>query len=79
MEEIKDKVQQVIDKIRPALQFDGGDIELVGIYGNEVHIRLVGSCHGCPSSALTLQYGVERAVKEAVPEIERVVNVGGAF
>lgn len=68
----REKVEAVLNELRPALQFDGGDIELLGIEDNVVKVRLVGSCRGCPSSMMTLQYGVERAIIEAVPEISRV-------
>jgi Fe-S cluster biogenesis protein NfuA len=76
MEEMKEKVQQIIEKeIRPALQMDGGDIELVSIEGNDVHVRLHGACAGCPGAAMTLQMGVERRLKQSIPEVGRVVPV----
>ena len=70
MEEHVKKIIQ--EKIRPALQMDGGDIEFVGMDGNTVQVRLQGACHGCPSAAMTLQMGVLRLLKEELPEIEGV-------
>ncbi len=72
MEDLKERVEKVLAKLRPALQLDGGDMELVAVDANEVKVRLTGACHGCPGAAMTLQYGVEKAIKEAVPEIQRV-------
>ena len=71
----KEEVQVVLDKIRPALQADGGDVELVDIEGGVVKVKLVGACRGCPMSQLTLANGVERVLKEEIPEVERVVPV----
>ena len=74
---MREKVQAVIDEIRPYLQADGGDIELVSIDtdNGKVSIRFHGSCKGCPMSAMTLKMGVERHMKEQVPEITEVVAV----
>jgi Fe-S cluster biogenesis protein NfuA len=73
---IREKVQGVIDLIRPAVQADGGDIELVDVSGDGiVQIRFHGACHGCPSSKMTLQMGIERNVREHVPEVTQVVPV----
>ena len=73
---IRDKVQGVINLIRPAVQADGGDIELVDVTEDgTVQIRFHGACHGCPSSTMTLQMGIERNLREKVPEITRVVPV----
>jgi Fe-S cluster biogenesis protein NfuA len=73
---MEEKVRQIIEQeIRPALQMDGGDIELVAVEGNEVHVRLQGACAGCPGAAMTLRMGIERRLKELVPEVERVVPV----
>lgn len=73
---IHEKVQNVINLIRPAVQADGGDIELVNVTGEGVvQIRFHGACHGCPSSTMTLQMGIERNLKEKVPEITSVVPV----
>ncbi|NLC57431.1 MAG: NifU family protein [Armatimonadetes bacterium] len=73
---MRERVEKVIEKIRPALQADGGDIELVEVKDNVVTVELVGACKGCPMSQMTLRMGVERAIKEQVPEVERVEAVG---
>jgi Fe-S cluster biogenesis protein NfuA len=66
----------VINLIRPAVQADGGDIELVNVKDDGVvEIRFHGACHGCPSSTMTLQMGIERNLREKVPEITAVVPV----
>ena len=72
---MRERVQQVIERIRPAVQMDGGDIELVSIENGIVKLRLVGSCHGCPSSMMTLKAGIERAIRTEVPEIQGVEAV----
>ncbi|HLL89050.1 MAG TPA: NifU family protein [Tepidisphaeraceae bacterium] len=73
---MKDRVQGVINLIRPAVQADGGDIELVDVASDgTVSIRFHGACHGCPSSTMTLQMGIERNVREKVPEVTRVIPV----
>jgi Fe-S cluster biogenesis protein NfuA len=74
-DDIRTKVEEVLDKIRPALMMDGGNIELVDVIDGVVTVRLMGACHGCPSSTMTLQYGIEQALKEYVPEVERLVAV----
>jgi len=72
----KEKVERVLSQIRPALNADGGDVELVEITeGNEILIRLVGACHGCPMSQMTLKMGIEQALREEIPEIEQVLAV----
>ena len=73
---VREKVQGVINLIRPAVQADGGDIELVDVNPEGVvQIRFHGACHGCPSSSLTLQHGIERNLREKVPEVTRVIPV----
>ena len=73
---IREKVQGVINLIRPAVQADGGDIELVDVKDDGVvQIRFHGACHGCPSSTMTLQMGIERNLREKVPEITAVIPV----
>jgi Fe-S cluster biogenesis protein NfuA len=72
---MKEQVQEALEKIRPALQADGGDVELVDVDGGVVKVRLVGACRGCPMSQLTLANGVERVLKENVPGVERVEAV----
>ena len=72
----KEKVKQVIEKIRPQLQMDGGDLELVSIEDDgTVRVRLMGHCVGCMHAQQTLTFGVERALKQFVPEVKQVVNV----
>lgn len=73
---MKEKVQAAIDKIRPMLQADGGDVELVAVDGGLVKVRLKGACAGCPMSQMTLKNGIERVLKEQIPEVESVENVG---
>lgn len=73
---VRERVQEVINLIRPAVQADGGDIELVDVFADGlVHIRFHGACHGCPSSNMTLHMGIERNLRERVPEVTRVVAV----
>jgi len=73
---LEDKVREVISSIRPMLQNDGGDIELVGIEpDNTVKVRLQGACRGCPGAQMTLKMGVERLLKERVSEVKEVVAV----
>ena len=72
---MKDRVAAVIERIRPAVQQDGGDIELVGVDNGLVKLKLVGSCAGCPSSMMTLKAGIERAIRAEVPEITGVEAV----
>ena len=70
------RVQDVLSKIRPYIQADGGDIELVSVDTNgKVSVRFSGACKGCPMSAMTLKMGVERHLKEKVPEVSEVVSV----
>jgi len=72
----KVRVQEVLDMIRPALQADGGDVELVDVTDEGVvQVQLVGACRGCPMSQLTLANGVERVLKENIPEVVRVEPV----
>ena len=72
-----DKVQSTLDQLRPNLQADGGDVELMGVDEEEgiVKVRLTGACRGCPMSQLTLQMGIERTLKKDVPEVKKVVAV----
>lgn len=73
---VRDKVAKVINLIRPAVQSDGGDLELVGVTSEGiVQIRLHGACVGCPSSTMTLQVGIERNLKAHVPEVRGVEAV----
>ncbi|MEL6498154.1 MAG: NifU family protein [Planctomycetota bacterium] len=73
---LHDRVVRILNLIRPAVQDDGGDIELVQVTDEGiVHIRLHGACVGCPSSSMTLRVGIEQNLKQHVPEIEGVVAV----
>ena len=72
---MNEKIKTAIDKIRPSLQMDGGDIELVGVEDNIVKDKLKGACGSCPMSTMTLKMGVERIIKEMVPEIQSVEAV----
>lgn len=72
---MKDKVEKVLEEVRPALQADGGDVELVDIEDGVVKVRLKGACAGCPMSQLTLQMGIEKKLKEEIPEVTKVVAV----
>jgi Fe-S cluster biogenesis protein NfuA len=73
---LKDKVERSLRSVRPYLQADGGDIELVGVNDEGVvFVRLAGACQGCPGALMTLQMGVERILKEQVPEVKSVTAV----
>lgn len=73
---VSDRVQRILNLIRPAVQADGGDVELVEVTPEGVvRIRLHGACVGCPSSSITLQMGIERNLRDHIPEIQRVESV----
>ncbi len=73
---MRERVEAALDKIRPALQADGGDVELVEVTEDGVvKVQLVGACRGCPMSQITLANGVERVLKEEIPEVTRVEPV----
>jgi len=73
---MKEKVEEVLGTIRPHLQADGGDIELVEVTDDGiVKVRLKGACHGCPGAIMTLKMGVERILREKIPEVKEVVSV----
>jgi Fe-S cluster biogenesis protein NfuA len=72
---VKEKVEAALAKIRPALQADGGNVELVGVDDGVVKVSLTGACAGCPMSTMTLKMGIERLLKEEVPEVKEVVAV----
>jgi Fe-S cluster biogenesis protein NfuA len=72
---MRENVEKVLQKIRPSLQADGGDIELIDIQDGVVKVKLTGACSGCPMSQMTLKMGVERALKEEVPEVKGVEAV----
>jgi Fe-S cluster biogenesis protein NfuA len=73
---MQEKVQEILEKIRPQLQADGGDVELVGVTEDSVvQVRLQGACAGCPMSQMTLKNGIEQALKREVPEVKSVESV----
>jgi Fe-S cluster biogenesis protein NfuA len=72
---MREKVEGALKEIRPSLQADGGDVELVGVENGIVKVRLTGACGGCPMSQMTLKQGIERYIKEAIPEISSVEAV----
>ena len=72
---MKERVQKVIDKIRPALKADGGDVELIDVVDGVVTVKLQGACAGCPMSQMTLKKGIERLIKQEIPEIKSVEKV----
>ena len=72
---MQEEVQAAIDKMRPMLQADGGDVELVSVDNGVVKVRLQGACKGCPMSQMTLKNGIEKFLKKEVPEVDRVEGV----
>jgi len=72
---MKEKVEKVLDKIRPSLMADGGNVELVDVDAGIVKVKLTGACGGCPMSQITLKMGIERLLKKEIPEIKEVVAV----
>ncbi len=72
----EERVKGILEQIRPFLQRDGGDLEYVDFDDGIVSLRLQGACTSCPSSTMTLKMGIERALKEQVPEVKEVVTVG---
>ncbi len=72
---MREKVESVLDQIRPSLQADGGDVELVDVTEGIVKVKLKGICRGCPFSTLTLKQVIEHALKEKLPEIKEVLSV----
>lgn len=72
---MREKVEKALKDIRPSLQADGGDVELVGVENGIVKVRLTGACAGCPMSQMTLKQGIESHIKKVIPEIARVEAV----
>jgi Fe-S cluster biogenesis protein NfuA len=72
---MKEKIEAALNKVRPALMADGGNVELVDVQDGVVKVRLVGACGGCPMSQMTLKMGIERHLKKEVPEVKEVVAV----
>ena len=72
---MKEKIQRLIDTIRPLLQQDGGDVEFVDFVDGVVKVRLTGACSGCPMSQVTLKEGIEKFLKKKIPELKSVENI----
>ncbi|OEG71834.1 hypothetical protein ATZ36_12445 [Candidatus Endomicrobiellum trichonymphae] len=73
---LREKVEKALESVRPHLQADGGNVELIDVNENGiVKVKLIGSCGGCPMAAMTLQYGVTNAIKQAVPEVKDVQSI----
>ena len=72
---MKEKVEEVLNEIRPSLQADGGDVELVDVTDGVVKVRLTGACGSCPMSQMTLKMGVEETLKAKLPEIKEVIGL----
>jgi len=72
---MREQVEAAINKVRPALQADGGDVELVDVKDGVVQVRLVGACNGCPMATMTLRDGIERVIMEEVPGVRQIVSV----
>ncbi len=72
---MKGKVEAVLAQIRPALQSDGGDVELVDVNEGVIRLKLKGACAGCPMATMTLRHGIERVLKEQIPEVKEVIAV----
>ena len=72
---MREKVQAALEQVRPALLADGGDVQLIDVKDGVVTLRLIGACGGCPMATMTLKGGIERVLKEEVPEVKKVVAV----
>ncbi len=72
---MRDKVEAVLDEIRPNLMADGGNVQLIDVKDGVVTVRLLGACGGCPMATMTLRQGIERTLKEKVPEVKKVVGI----
>lgn len=72
---MKEKIEKVLETIRPALRADGGDIQLVSVEDGIVKVKLTGACSGCQMAQMTMTQGVEQAIKEVVPEVNKVIAV----
>jgi Fe-S cluster biogenesis protein NfuA len=75
MNKLEEKVNEILDKIRPYLQKDGGDVEFVKIEKDTVYVRVVGACVNCSTFDMTLRNGIELALTSEIPEIKKVINV----
>ena len=72
---MREKVEEVLNRIRPSLEADGGNVELVEVNDGIVKVTLTGACAGCPMSTLTLKMGIEKMLREEIPEVKEVVSV----
>lgn len=72
---MRERVEKALDKIRPALMADGGNVELVDVEDGVVKVKLTGACGGCPMSQMTLKMGIERVLKQEIPDIKEVVSL----
>jgi Fe-S cluster biogenesis protein NfuA len=72
---MRDRVEEVLNKIRPSLTMDGGNVELVNVDDGVVRVKLTGACGGCAMATLTLKMGIERVLKQEIPEVKEVVAV----
>ncbi len=72
---MRDKVEEVLDKIRPSLVADGGNVELIDVNDGTVEVKFTGACDGCPMATMTLKMGIEQILKQEIPEIKEVVAV----
>ena len=75
MQEKQEKVEEVLNKIRPSLMMDGGNVELVSVDNGTVKVKLTGACGSCPMSTMTLKMGIESIIKKEIPDIKEVVAV----
>ena len=72
---MREKIEKALDKVRPSLMADGGNVELVDVEDGVVKVKLTGACGGCPMSQMTLKMGIERVLKQEIPEIKEVESV----
>ncbi|MFC2068180.1 NifU family protein [Chloroflexota bacterium] len=72
---MREKIETALAQVRPSLQADGGDVELIDVTDGVVKVKLSGACAGCPMSTMTMKNGIERILKEQIPEIKEVVSV----
>jgi Fe-S cluster biogenesis protein NfuA len=72
---MREKVEEILNMIRPSLEADGGDVELVDVDDGVVKLKLTGACAGCPMSTMTLKSGIERILKQEIPDVKEVVSV----
>jgi Fe-S cluster biogenesis protein NfuA len=71
--DFRTKVESVLDQVRPGLHADGGDVELVDVIGHSIRVKLVGACEGCASSSITLRHGIEKKLRDQIPEFEDLI------